>query len=102
QAVAQDEDALAVDGGMALENGDRCGGVRQVLVAEREPTGVPDLGGVRMSDLVKPQHGHPTAGQPPGDVLERLVAPDRLVAVKRPRSGEEHQTGPRAVSTGHR
>jgi hypothetical protein len=61
---------------------------RHVLVDDRE--GPVDQGRVGERHLVEPQHRDAPAGQPPRQILERLVAADRLVPVVRAGAGEQH------------
>jgi len=86
---SEQKNAVSSHGGMLLEELDRRDRGRQVLVGEGEVVSVSQLLCVRVRDLVEPQRGDAAAGQPPGYVLERLVPPDRLVAVERSRAGEQ-------------
>ena len=98
EAVPQDEDAVGVVREQ-LHGGQR---VRHVLVVQREAPRVPQLRRMRVGDLVEAQHGHAARRQSPGDVLQRLVAPDRLVAVERTRPRQQHDARPATVRQAER
>jgi hypothetical protein len=46
------------------------------------------------------RHGDSPAGEAPGDVLERLVRADGLVAVEGAAAGEQHDAGSRPAAAG--
>ncbi|MGO9159173.1 MAG: hypothetical protein ACLP7J_00435 [Streptosporangiaceae bacterium] len=93
EAVPGDEDAGRVGGRMPAQQADGGGRLRHVLVGQREGPAGGDAFSVRAGDLLEPQDGDPGAGQAPGQVLERLVPPDGLVAVLRAGAGQQHHRG---------
>ncbi len=94
--MAEHEDPRGVHRRPAPEQLDGRDRVVDVLVFEREAGILGDHTAVDVRDLVEAQYGDAPVGEPPREVLERLVPPDRLVAVSRPRTGEQHHGGVRS------
>jgi hypothetical protein len=78
--VADQHDPADIDARLAGDQADRRERLWRVLVEARNPSRGGELLGAGQGDLVEACNGDPTTRQSPGEVLERLVGPDRLVA----------------------
>ena len=97
-AVPGHEDPRRVDGRVTAQQPDRGDGLRHVLIGQREVRVSGDQVRVGAGHLLEPQHGDARGGQSPGEVLERLVPPDCLVLVIRPRAGQQDHAGDRYLA----
>ncbi len=89
-AVPEHEDPVPVKVRVLPQQCDRGHRVGHVLVSLGEPGIAGHLLAVHVGDLVVAQYGQPPRGQPPGQVLERLVLADGLVPVVGAGPGQQH------------
>ena len=93
KAVTEEEDPLWVDAPVLTEQLDSCESLWHVLVGDGEARSRLDLGGVGEGHLVEAEHCNSAGSEAPRQVLERLVAADRLVAVQDSGPGEQDDGG---------
>jgi len=100
QAVAQDVDALRVDGRVGSQQPHRGHCVVHNLLLHREAPVGRELLGVDHRPLVVAKHRDPGARKPLGQVQEGLVRPDTLMAVVGAGAVHQHDCGEGAVGRG--